>query len=29
MEAVGHAALVLTYTITLIVRNDEDAFLQE
>jgi hypothetical protein len=29
VEAVGHAALVLTYTITLILRNDEDAFLQE
>lgn len=29
VEAVGHAALLLTYTITLILRNDADAFLQE
>ena len=29
MEAVGRASLLLTYTITLILRNDEGAFLQE
>ena len=29
VDALGHAALILTYTITLILRNGEDAFLQE
>ncbi len=29
VDALGHAALMLTYTITLILRNSEDSFAQE